>query len=111
MMSKQYYCEIKVSVNVVKNIHPQPLDEPFPKVSDPDLKFFLSHSLHSVSERTSNSLGSFVLFGVRLFRLLFTPFTFLAVGGAFPGGGDLVLEFERLDREPSRLAVGILSEL
>ena len=89
----------------------QPLHEPFPKVSDPDLKFFLSHSLHSVSERTSNSLGSFgsfVLFGVRLF---FTPFTFLADGGAFPGGGDLVLEFERLDRELSRLAVGILSEL
>ena len=53
-------------------------------------------------------MGSFVLFGVRLF---FTPFTFLAVGGAFPGGGDLVLEFERLDRELSRLAVGILSEL
>ena len=91
----------------VRNIHPQPLDEPFPKVSDPDLKFFLSHSLHSVSERTSNSLGSFVLFGVRLF---FTPFTFLAAGGAFPGGGDLVLEFERLERELSRLAVGIFSE-
>ena len=71
------------------------------------MKFFLSHSLHSVSERMSINLGSFVLFGVRLF---FTPFTFLADGGAFPGGGDLVLEFERRDRELSRLAVGILSE-
>ena len=71
------------------------------------MKFLLSHSRHSESERTSNSFGSFVLFGVRLF---FTPFTFLADGGAFPGGGDLVLEFERRDRELSRLAVGILSE-
>ena len=50
--------------------------------------------------------GAGVLLGVGLF---FNPLTFLGAGGAFCGGGDFALEFDRRDREPSRLAVGMVT--
>ena len=52
--------------------------------------------------------GAGVLLGAGLF---FNPLTFFGAGGAFcgAGGGDFALEFDRRDREPSRLAVGMVT--
>ena len=53
-------------------------------------------------------LGAGLLLGAGLF---FNPFAFFGAGGTFcgAGGGDFALEVDRRDREPSRLAVGMVA--